>query len=486
MSFTKDPVFWQLLTLGSVALGSVLLLRGARRLGMVPRSFFLLAGIALGAFHGRVPLLGEPSRLAETGILAAALALFAAGVALPRLASLPRGLVLAVLLVFTAAALAFASALSAGEDRSLALLLAAGASLIVAGGAVDIRAGQSEQRCAPLVGVAALLAAPLAAVLVVLAAARMGSETQASWAWLGLALASLGGGLIVGAVLGFALSLALPRCCGANPAQRLLLFLAAVFLVCATAMAVQAAPLMAVVAAGLILGRRLGPSGESVRNTARTLGRGAELVCLLLLGTSIGWILQVRIFAALPLGIATALGLALVARPICVFLVTRGADWPGWLAAALRGPRGGAVLLLATMGPLLPLAAAPIGRGPGALFDILLVAALFDTIFLDALDAWMRRRERAPLCAEVGVSITCDKQLEGVQCSLLVEAGSALDGRRLLEVAMPEDVSVLLIARAGNVLPARGWSELHAGDTLHLYGSAAALETVARLAAAPR
>lgn len=465
-----------------MALGAVLLLRAARGFGIAPRSFFLLAGVALGAFQGRVPLVGEPTRLADTGILAASLALFAAGVAAPRSSGWPRTLLLGVLLVFTCAALGFAGALGAGEDRSIALLFAAGAALLVAGGAVDIRTHKQDGSSGPLVTVAALIAAPLAAGLVVLASTRLMLTGADGWRGLGFAAMSLAGGLVLGCAAGFGFGKALPRLSGSNPALRLLVFLACVFLVCAVSMTLKVAPLMAVVAAGLALGRTLGANSEPVRHTARSLGRGAEMLCLLLLGTSMGWILQVRLLAALPWGLAAALGIALIARPACVFLVTRGNAWTGWMAATLRGPRGGAVLLLATLSPLTPLAAAPIGRGPGALFDILLVAALLDIVFLDALDAWMRRRRPFSNPSEVGIAIFCDHQLVGMQRSVLVAAGSELDGHRLLEVAMPEDVSVLLIDRAGAVLPARGWSEVRAGDTLHLYGSAAALESVAHLA----
>lgn len=481
----QESLLRQLLLIGCVLLGLALLLRAARRIGMAPRSLFLLGGVLIGALQLRVPLLGGDAAIAQIGVVAAAMALFATGIAQPVKGALGRPILLALLLAVGAAAFAFAAALGCGLQRPAAMLFGAGAALLVTGTAID--AHHDASRTGKLVSAAALLGAPIAAALVTLASARLSAPDEAAWDWLSTAALSLAGGAVLGVLIGGPSARFTTMLCGTSSALQHLLLLSTVFLCCAAAMALDLSPLMTLVMAGMILGSGLPSREQHFRTQARALARCTEAVCLLLMGLLMGRILEVRLVAALPWGLAAALLLSLVARPCCVFLLTRSAGHESWLAAALRGPRGGVLLLLACMIPLQALAAMPIGRGPGAIFDILLTAALLDTLFHDALDAWLRRRGPAALRpAEVRVVIESERRPEGLQATVRVAAESGMAGRRLLEVAMPEDVSVLLIEREGKVLPARGWSELKAGDTLHLYGGEAAIAGVEALAGNPQ
>lgn len=474
-----------LFTLGAAALAAVGLLRLARTAGFQARGFFLVAGVVTGWIATQRPALlpgiGQLVHPDTASLLLAAMALFAAGIAAPKLASWPRGLALAALLAAIPAALGFAAARIFGASHETSLLFGAGAGLLGGGCVLDSVASGGKATEAGSPGIhAALLAVPLAAAFASLASVEHAWRAFNGWRELGEASLSLAGATVLGVGWGILVARLLPSVSASNPMWRTLLLFAGAALLLAVALLLNAAPLMALVVAGVVAGQCLAPAESALRATARRMARCGELAAAVLLGLLIGGWLTVRISAVLLPGLGLALAVIFVARP-AAWLLASGTRRP-WFQAALAAPHGALLAVLTGLAALAPLGALPLGRGPGSLLDILLVAMAADLLLQDVLDL-VRRRGSAPRPAEVDVSISSDAQLAGILVEAVVCEGSVLAGRRLLEISMPEGASVILIVRGTEVMPARGWSQLEAGDVLHLLGDEASVTSVQRMAA---
>lgn len=473
-----------LFTLGGAALAAVGLLRLARAAGFPARGFFLLAGVLVGWIATQrptmLPGMAQLVRPDVSSMLLAAIALFAAGLAAPKLASWQRGLGLAALLAAIPSALGFAAARALGASHELSLLFGAGAGLLGGGCVLEATGSGGKPSEAGNPGIhAALLAAPLAAALASLAAVEHAWRDFEGWRELGEAALSLAGATLLGGGVGYLIARLLPTVSASNPMWRALLLFAAAALLLALALLLSAAPLLALVVAGVVAGQCLASAETALRATARRMARCGELAAAVLLGMLIGGWLTVRIPAALLPGLGLAALVIFVARP-AAWLLAGGVRRP-WFQSALAAPHGPVLAVLAGLAALMPLGAVPLGRGPGSLLDILLVAMAADLLLQDILDL-VRRRGFAPRPAEVDVSISSDARLAGILVEAVVRDGSALAGRRLLEISMPEGASVILIVRGTEVMPARGWSQLEAGDVLHLLGDEASVTSVQRMA----
>jgi cell volume regulation protein A len=476
-----------LCALGAAAFVAVLLLRVARATGFSARGLFLLSATVVGFLATLEPELFPSLRgLVQPDtvtLLVAAMALFAAGIAAPRLDSWPRCLGLAVLLAGIPAALGFAAARALGASHDLALLFGAGAGILGGGCVLESSTARSTTTPTGHPGVhAALLAAPLAAALASLAASEHAAAADFDgWRELGKGLLSLAGATVLGGAAGYFIAKSLPSLSASNPMWRALLFFGAASLLLALALMLRAAPLMALVVAGVVAGQRLSATESALRATARRMARSGELLAAVLIGLMLGGWMSVRIPAALLPGLGLALVLIFAARP-AAFLLAGAAKKP-WIATVFAAPHGALLAMLAGLGSIGRLGAVPLGNGPGALLDVLLVALAVDLLVQDIVDL-VRRRGSSPPPAEVDVSISSDAQLAGILVEAVVREGSALAGRRLLEISMPEGASVILIVRGTEVLPARGWSQLEPGDVLHLLGDDASVSSVQRMASA--
>ena len=201
----------------------------------------------------------------------------------------------------------------------------------------------------------------------------------------------------------------------------------------------------------------------------------------------IAWIMQIILFTMLGLlafpkqlwdarwvGLAVALFLMLIARPLAVLLCMRFTkfSFPEQLFVSWVGLRGGAPIMLATF-PMLE------GTKHSDLmfhivFFIVLTSVLLQgmTIMplarLLKLDAPLQKTPRMPLSVEQ----TGNSDANSLE--FIVEDN--LNGRTLAELQLPEGALILLIRRGENFIMPRGYTSLQTGDVLTIMGSDKALE----------
>jgi cell volume regulation protein A len=198
---------------------------------------------------------------------------------------------------------------------------------------------------------------------------------------------------------------------------------------------------------------------------------------LLRFHAGLAWLMQITMFVTLGLlvfpsqllpiawgGIATALVLFFVARPVSVFLCLPFDRFREKLMISWVGLRGAAPIVLATF-PLL----AKVSNSElifDVVFFVVLVSVLIQGTSIPAISKWLglhaplQRRPRYPLEFE---------QHEGVDAELLeffVPYGGKISGKRLYDLNFPQNSLAVLVGRNDKFIVAKGNTLLEDGDVV--------------------
>ena len=208
----------------------------------------------------------------------------------------------------------------------------------------------------------------------------------------------------------------------------------------------------------------------------------------------LAWLMQIGMFLTLGLlavptrvisvwssGLLLVLFLALVARPVSVFvsLIRSGLEWRDKAAAAWVGLRGATPIVLATI-PLL----ARIDQATrifDLVFFVVTISVLLKAISLPRVAAWLgvtvppTRRRRYPLEFVRTHGIKTDLM------ELAVPSDSAALGRAIVELGLPKGTLVVLLGRGNEFIIPSGGTVLEHGDSLLVLADRESLRETRRI-----
>ncbi|MDV6373338.1 potassium/proton antiporter [Deinococcus arenicola] len=214
---------------------------------------------------------------------------------------------------------------------------------------------------------------------------------------------------------------------------------------------------------------------------------------LLAFHDGLAWLMQVGMFLTLGLlvnprellptagvALACALVLVFVARPVSVFVSLAASRMPlrRKTMVAWVGLRGAVPIVLATF-PLL--AGVPQAQ---TLFNIVFFAVLTSVLLqgttLTLVADWLGIRTPLDTKPSSPITYTPTGMSKNALVEVEVQARSAADGQRILDLHLPPDTLVVLIHRAGEYLIPKGATRLEAGDVVQVLAEAEGLLDVQR------
>lgn len=319
---------------------------------------------------------------------------------------------------------------------------------------------------------------PIAIFLTIaLTGALIGEHQAPSWWTMTLAFGrQMSIGTAIGVGTGFAASRVMRNLHLEISGLYLVLSLATALLAFGASQVAGGSGAIGVYAAGVVLGQARLPFGRGIRRFHDGLAWIAQVAVFVLLGLLA---LPSGLAAEAPHGLAIALVLVLVARPVAVFLSTSlfRFDWRDQLVLACGGLRGAVPVVLATI----PLAAGV--PGAGRLFNLVFFAVLLSVgvqgIGLAPLARRLGREELATGEPPVSLELTALRETGQELLGYRVEVDSVAAERPIRDLPLPLDALITLVVRRAEVIAPRGSTVLAAGDqvyVLHQAGSSRAVE----------
>ncbi|HEV7669562.1 MAG TPA: potassium/proton antiporter [Thermoanaerobaculia bacterium] len=463
---------WVLLGLGILLGLSALSSRLAGRSGL-PITLLLLGVGMLAGEEGLGGLAFEDYSLSfRLGALALVLILFDGGLNTP-ISSVKKGLAPAATLATlgvlgTAAIIALGAWLLGFEPARAALLGAVVSSTDAAAVFSTLRAGgiRLPHRLGAVLEIESGLNDPMAVILTTaLTAVALGSKVSGWHLALEIPVqlaVGAGLGLVIGRAGRWLLRRARLKVSGLYPALTVALALLAFSL----PTLFFGSGFLAVYVAAIILGDGKLPHRGSLLRVHDAIAWFAQIGMFLLLGLLV---FPSRLLAVAPQGLALALLLAFVARPLVVFLLLLPFRFPRREALFLSwtGLRGAVPIVLATF-PVM--ARLPGGR---EIFDVVFFVTVVNAVIPGATIAAVARRlglaASEPPAPEAVVEIHSARPLEGETLSFYIEEAVAVCGASIADLPIPESTVILLVVRGNRMIAPRGSTVLVAGDHVHLF-----------------
>ena len=208
----------------------------------------------------------------------------------------------------------------------------------------------------------------------------------------------------------------------------------------------------------------------------------------------IAWLMQIVMFVLLGLqvfpsqllpvagiSLAVAFVLMFVARPlgVTVSLAASRFTWRERAFISWVGLRGATPIILATF-PLL----AGIGSAPvvfNVVFFIVLTSVLLQGSLLAPVARWLKVDDPAPPPRSPLSFAIEDGMLANDFTELTIPPDAAVAGRQIVELRLPENVLVVLVARGNDTLVPRGGLQLEGGDHVLLLAPPAAHADITEL-----
>ena len=224
---------------------------------------------------------------------------------------------------------------------------------------------------------------------------------------------------------------------------------------------------LAVYVAAVLIGDGPLPFRPGLLRVHDALAWLGQIVMFLVLGLLV---FPSRLVGVAPVGLALALFMAVVARPLVVALclapfrafARREVAYVGWV-----GLRGAVPIILATF-PVL--AGAP---GAERVFDVVFFIVVINALVPGATVPWVTRRLRLesgePPAPRAVLEIESMQPLEGELLSFHVSGALAVAGVPLRELPFPEGASVVLIVRGRELLAPKGDTVLEPGDHAYVF-----------------
>ena len=208
----------------------------------------------------------------------------------------------------------------------------------------------------------------------------------------------------------------------------------------------------------------------------------------------IAWLMQIAMFLTMgllvnpgellkiaPLGIAFSLFLVLFARPASVFLcfLKSRFSWQEKLMVSWAGLRGAVPIVLATY-PFV----AQIPKA-GAIFNLVFfvtfISVLLQGATIPVVAHWLKVDMPSKGKFRFPIEFNPTQNLRNKLVEVTITPDSSSVGKTLLELSLPQDVLIVLIQRAGDILVPRGGTHLAEGDTLLVLAENISTEDLKRL-----
>jgi cell volume regulation protein A len=463
--------------LGLTAAGALLVIATvlsplSQRLGVPVLLVILGVGMLAGSEGlGGIPF--EDYRLAfRVGTVALALILFDGGLGTPYAVfrgALGRAAVLATAgVVLTAGGVAVA-AIVLGFPPALAVLLGAVVSSTDAAAVFAVLRSSGvrlKERTGATLEVESGLNDPIAMLLTVVATEVVLGERHLDAGVLVLAAQQLGLGAVFGLALGYAgrglvRVIELPAA-GLYPVLTLAIALAAYGL----PTLLDGSGFLAVYLTGLVLAGGTMPYRAGVRRVHDALAWLAQLAMFLILGLLV---FPSRLLATAPLGLALAIALTFIARPLAVALSllpfrvpARELGFVGWV-----GLRGAVPIVLATY---------PVLRGVphgDLIFHVVFFVVLVNAIVPGTTVGWLARRTglAAPATSSspATVELVSLREYPGEFVWYTVDRASAVAGAAVRDLPLPDGCVLTLVLRGDEVVAPHGDTRFAVADHVCLF-----------------
>ena len=461
-----------LLTCGLLLAISVLFSRASQRFGVPIALLFLGIGMLAGSEGVGGIEFNDYAFAFRIGVLALALILFDGGLNTPlnavRRAAGPAG-VLATLGVAGTATLVAVGAHWLGLGWPAALLLGAVVSSTDAASVFAVLRGsglQLKRRVGVTLEVESGINDPVAVILTTVLTQNLLTPGAAEgWRIPVEVVLQIAVGAMVGAGVGYGGRYLLSRLSlsagGLYPVMTLALGLIAFGL----ATMIHGSGFLAVYLAGLLLGNGPLPYRTGLLRVHDALAWLSQVGMFLILGLLV---FPSRLVDAAPVGLAIALLLGFVVRPLVVGLCLLPFRYPrrevlyiGWV-----GLRGAVPIVLATF-PVL--AGAP---GAERLFDLVFFIVVVNAVVQGGSVGWLTRKlglqsKEAPAPQAV-LAIESRQPLKGEMMSFYIDPALLVVGVPVSDLPLPEGAAVALIIRGNALVPPAAGTALQAGDHVHV------------------
>ncbi|TLM79594.1 potassium/proton antiporter [Microbulbifer harenosus] len=215
-------------------------------------------------------------------------------------------------------------------------------------------------------------------------------------------------------------------------------------------------------------------AGVVIGNSRFVFQRGT-----MLFNDGLAWLGQITMFAILGLlvtpsslldvwweGLAIAAALILIARPLAVMpvLAPFGFNLREMALVSWVGLRGSVPIILAIFPLMFGLPDA--GLIFNVVFFVVLISATIQGSTLPLVARRLGLTEPPPPTPAATLNITTLEDVDADIVEYTLGSDARAVGRRLSQMALPEDTVVAMITRAKNVIPPRGSTLLHGGDHL--------------------
>jgi cell volume regulation protein A len=224
---------------------------------------------------------------------------------------------------------------------------------------------------------------------------------------------------------------------------------------------------LAVFVAGIVIGQRRAPYQREIERFHAALAGLAEIVAFVGLGLTIDLTVLARTDVWLP-GLILGITLAIIIRPVVVGLCLLPAQLErGERAFVMFAGLKGAVPIL--LGLLLLKADVP---DTERLYGIVVIVVIFSVVVQGSLVPTVARRLGVPMQPISPEPWTLAVRLQtepDTAYQVAIAPGSVVDGRTVAELAdLVGNVWISMVVRDGVLLPARGDTQLRAGDLVTL------------------
>jgi cell volume regulation protein A len=468
------PTAIALVIFGALLITSALFSRAGERFGIPLALVFLGVGMLAGS-EGLGRIAFEDYQLAyRLGTVALVLILFdgglntAAGVV--RRVAAPAAVLATVGVVGTAAVLAVGARAFFGFEWPQAMLLGAIVSSTDAAAVFSVLRGSGvhlQRRVAAILEVESGGNDPMAVILTtVVTGILLAPGAGIGWNVPLSIVTQIVIGAALGIVIGYAGRFLLARTKLAAGGLYAVLLLGIAFLAFAVPTLMHGSGFLGTYIAAIVLGNGELPYKAGLARVHDALAWLSQVTMFLVMGLLV---FPSRLIEVAPVGLLLAVLLAVVARPLVVWLCLLPFRYPrrevayiGWV-----GLRGAVPIILASF-PVL--AGAP---GAEHIFNIVFFVVVVSAVIPGATVAVLARRlglETAePPAPEAVLEIESRQPLNGELLSFYIDDALPVAGERLADVPFPESTAVTLIIRGREVIAPKGSTVLSPGDHVYVY-----------------
>ncbi|MBX3057125.1 MAG: potassium/proton antiporter [Anaerolineae bacterium] len=459
-----------LIVAAALLLVSVLVSKISDRFGIPALLLFLILGMVIGSDGPGGIYFDDPALAQFLGVIALVLILFSGGLDTEWNRVRPvlkEGMLLATFGVFlTALAVGLFATLLLGFSLTEGLLLGAIVSSTDAAAVFSIlrsRGISLKGRLKPLLELESGSNDPMAIFLTIGLIQLLSNPDTSPLSLVALFVMQMGVGALMGYGMGRVMLFFVNRSRLGYEGLYPVLTLSLIFLTFGLTDALNGSGFLAVYLAGIVLGRF-----DFIHKRS-----------LLRFHDGLAWLMQITMFLALGLlvfpselapivgvGLLIAAFLMFVARPVSVFisLLPSGFDWRAKMFISWVGLRGAAPIILATFPLLAGLPQADLIFN--VVFFIVLTSVLLQGTTLSPVARWLRVDAPAVPKRTYPLEYNPMAGLKGELKELPIQSDSVMAGKAIVELGLPANFLIVLIARDNDFVLPSGGTVVQGGDTL--------------------